>query len=81
MMTNIPHVVSVQPLDDYLLSVKYESGEHRIFDVKPYLRGSWFGKLRDPQNFQTVRPEGRTVAWADGQDIAPHELYELSTPA
>ena len=28
--------------------------------------------------FYTVRPCGNTIEWADGQDIAPHELYELS---
>ncbi len=27
------------------------------------------------------RISGNTVEWADGQEIAPHELYELSFPA
>ena len=28
-----------------------------------------------------AKPCGTTVEWDDGQDIAPHELYELSVPA
>ena len=55
-----------------------ETGENKLFDVSPYIKGEWFGKLSDPDVFNTVRPCGNTVEWADGQDIAPHELYELS---
>ena len=40
--------------------------------------GEWFGKLKDYSFFSTVHPSGDTIEWADGQDIAPHELYELS---
>ncbi len=61
-------------------SLQYETGEERIFDVKPYLIGSLFGSLKDISVFNTVHPAEKTVAWQDGQDIAPHELYELSNP-
>ena len=75
-----PNVLSVQPLPDYKLLVEYASGEKRIFDVKPYIEGDWYGELSDVDVFQTVHPYGSTVEWEDGQDIAPHELYELSVP-
>lgn len=76
-----PRVLSVKPIENYCLFVEFETGEKKIFDVKPYIIGSWFGKLHDPDTFNTVRPCGSTVEWADGQDIAPHELYELSVLA
>ncbi len=38
-------------------------------------------ELADVDTFNTVHPCGTTVEWEDGQDIAPHELYELSIPA
>jgi len=76
----IPKVKFVQPLQDYMLNILYENGEERIFDVKPYIIGSWFGTLKDLNVFNTVHPAGKTVEWQDGQDIAPHELYELSNP-
>lgn len=73
-----PNVVNVTPLPDYHIKVTFETGEIKIFDVTPYIKGNWFGKLRDISVFNTVRPCGNTVEWIDGQDIAPHELYELS---
>ena len=76
-----PKVLSVKPLADYKLYLEYETGEKKIFDVTPYITGSWFGKLRDIKTFNTVHPRGSTVEWADGQDISPHELYELSIAA
>ncbi|MCD7945576.1 MAG: DUF2442 domain-containing protein [Clostridiales bacterium] len=65
-----------------MLLLKYETGENRIFDVKPYLSGTWFAELRDVGHFRTVQllPGGIGIQWKNGQDIAPHELYELSEP-
>ncbi len=73
-----PKVIKAVPLENYFVRVEYETGEIKRFDVKPYIKGSWFGKLNDKKNFQTVHPCGSTIEWNDGQDIAPHELYELS---
>lgn len=73
-----PKVKSVSPLENYEILIEYETGEKKIFDVKPYIKGNWYGKLKDKNKFKTVHPRGRTVEWADGQDIAPHELYDLS---
>ena len=36
--------------------------------------------LKNPEYFAKVKPMGETVVWEDGQDIAPHELYECSRP-
>lgn len=75
-----PKVISVKPLPDYNLLVEYATGERRQFDVKPYIMGEWYGALKSLDVFNTVHPCGTTVEWADGQDIAPHELYDLSVP-
>lgn len=73
-----PRLTDVKPLESYKLLLCYDNGERRIFDVTPYITGIWYGQLTNPDVFRTVRVSGRTVEWADGQDIAPHELYELS---
>ena len=67
-------------LDDYHLELLFDNGETKIFDVSPYIVGSWFGMLSDEEYFKTVHiiNGGRGIEWKDGQDIAPHELYELS---
>ena len=75
-----PRLMNVEPMDHLKLRLTYETGEIRLFDVSPYANGSWFGELREDAYFRTVRmlPGGTGIEWSNGQDIAPHELYECS---
>jgi len=75
-----PRLIDVTPLAAMKLQLHYETGEIRVFDVTPYVKGSWFGKLKDEAYFKTVHllPGGIGIEWANGQDIAPHELYDCS---
>ena len=70
-----PSAKDVKPIDDYMLLVTFDNDEKKVFDVKPYMTGCWFSKLKDKAVFKTVRVKGLSVAWADGQDICPDELY------
>ena len=76
-----PRLIDVTPLASMKLRLSYETGEVRVFDVSPYATGSWFGELKDETYFKTVHllPDGVGIEWANGQDIAPHELYDYST--
>lgn len=78
-----PKLKSVRPLEQYRLLLEYETGEVKTFDVTPYIAGPWYGELKDLAYFRTVRllPGGIGIEWSEGQDIAPHELYECSVPA
>ncbi|MFQ7290964.1 MAG: DUF2442 domain-containing protein [Monoglobales bacterium] len=73
-----PKVIDVKPVEDYNVIITYETGEKKKFDVTPYIKGNWFGELKDIEIFKAVRPCGSTIEWRNGQDIAPHELFELS---
>lgn len=70
-----PTAQKVRAIEDYKLEIQFDNGEIRIFDVKPYIKGSWYGKLEDKTYFETVKTDGYTVVWKDGQDICPDELY------
>ena len=76
-----PRLIKIEPTSEYKLKLNYENGEQKIFDVSPYISGEWYGQLADKKYFQTVHiiSGGTGIEWANGQDIAPHELYELST--
>jgi len=78
-----PRLREVEALDSLKLRLVYETGEVKVFDVAPYISGSWYGELNDSRYFRTVRllPGGVGIEWSNGQDIAPHELYEMSVPA
>lgn len=73
-----PMAVDVQPMEDYRLLVTFDNHERRVFDVKPYIKGSWFGKLREMDVFRAVQIGGLSVEWPGGQDICPDRLYEDS---
>jgi len=75
-----PRLTKVEPMPSMMLRLYYETGEVKVFDVAPYTDGSWYGELKDEAYFRSVRllPGGTGIEWRDGQDIAPHELYELS---
>lgn len=75
-----PKLIKVEPLDSLMLRLYYETGEIKLFDVSPYATGSWYGQLKDKDYFRRVQmlPGGIGIEWPEGQDIAPHELYENS---
>lgn len=77
-----PKLLSVDTLEPYTLLLSYETGEKKLFDVTPYMNGSWYAELKEPAYFRSVclLPDGVGIEWRHGQDIAPHELYELSVP-
>ena len=70
-----PTVINAIPKDDYKLVLSFDNGEMKVFDVKPYITGSWFGKLISKNYFVTVKTNGVNVEWPDGQDIWHDDLY------
>ena len=77
-----PYLVSVTPQAHYKLKLVYETGEQKIFDVSPYISGEWYAQLKCKPYFNQVKmlEGGYGIEWPNGQDIAPHELYDDSTP-
>ena len=75
-----PPITQLRPGPNYTLCLTYATGEQKIFDVTPYIRGSWYGRLKDIAYFKTVYliDGGHGVEWPDGQDIAPDDLYQNS---
>ena len=75
-----PTAVEVFPEEDYMLKIIFDNGETKRFDVKPYIQGEWYGKLSDRRYFCSVRTDGFTVVWPEGQDLCPDDIYHLSIP-
>lgn len=75
-----PRLTKVEAMSNLRLRLFYETDEVKIFDVTPYATGSWYGQLKDVGYFNAVQllPGGVGIEWPEGQDIAPHELYENS---
>lgn len=73
-----PTAIQVETACAYQILVTFDNGEKRLFDVEPYIKGEWYGKLRFYEYFKRVATDGYTVVWPDGQDICPDELCTLS---
>ena len=75
-----PKIVSVEPLENYKIKLNYETGEKKLFNVLPYMSGQWYEELYNNNYFKSVHlvSNGQGIEWENGQDIAPHELYEMS---
>ena len=78
-----PKITLVKPIEPFSLFLEYETGEKKFFNVSPYIKGTWYSELGDKDYFKSVRiiNNGYGIEWANGQDIAPHELYENSEVA
>jgi hypothetical protein len=78
-MIMILHTTEVTPLPGYRLRLSFNTGEAGEVDLSGELEGEVFEPLRDPAMFATAHqhPVMRTVAWANGADLAPEYLLEL----
>lgn len=75
-------VSGVRPLDNYKLWLRFNTGEAKIFDIKPFLNMPAFEPLKDRNVFNSVYIDYGVTVWNDGDiDISPEILYEQSVPA
>lgn len=71
--------VNVKPLLNYLLLIRFDNGEERVFNCFPLLENDLYKKIEDQQFFQTVHIDDMgLVCWDDSMDINPYELYNNS---
>jgi len=73
-------VVRVVPRDDFTLELWFNTGDHRLFDARPYLNKGVFVQLQDIQRFKQAFVALDTVCWPGEIDIAPETLYDRSVP-
>ena len=73
-----PKAIDVKPLKDYQIELKFDNGEVKILDVKPYFKFKIFNELKENNKFGTVKISGLSVEWDNGADICPDELYNNS---
>lgn len=72
-------VKEVKALENYLLYLKFDNNEEKVFDVKPYLEIGIFKELKDIKKFNSVRVSFDSIEWINHADFDPEMLYEKST--
>lgn len=77
-------VISVEPLDDFILRVSFDDGSVRVVNIQPWLRGPAFEAVRsDERFFRLVRVvrQGTGIEWPNGADLDPLVLHGDYPPA
>lgn len=72
--------IEVKPLENFLLYIKFQNGEEKIYDMKEMLKFDFYKNLRNEENFKKVKIYGITLKWSTGEDIAPEKIYFNSIP-
>lgn len=72
--------IEVKPLENFLLYIKFQNGEEKIYDMKEMLKFDFYKNLRNIENFKKVKIYGITLKWSTGEDIAPEKIYFNSIP-
>lgn len=71
-------VVDLQVLDNYYIWIKFNTGEEKTINFKPFVGKGFTADLLDPENFSRVTLEpGGGIAWYNGYDFCPNFLKEL----
>ena len=75
-------VSGVRPLDNFVLWVRFSTGEAKTYDFKPLFQYPAFKPLADEKLFKNAYIDYNTVVWNNGDiDISPEELYRNGTAA
>lgn len=73
----MPRIISVQPLQDYRLAVRFDDGVEGVIEMHDRLFGPVFEPLKDPAVFKRVFVDDfGAISWPNGADLAPDALHE-----
>ena len=71
-----PDILGVKALDNYLIYLKFETNEEKIYDMKKLINeNKFYNKLKDKDYFKDVKIRGDSIEWENGEDVAPENLY------
>ena len=75
-------IISVQPVENYLLYLKFEDNQEGVVDISQLIEFTGiFAPLQDLAYFNQVKlnPEWGTIYWENGADLDPDVLYSIVT--
>ena len=70
-------VISVKPLENYLLEIEFDDGLRKVIDIRPFLGKGISATLRHESYFRQVALEdGGGITWPNGYDFYPNFLRD-----
>jgi hypothetical protein len=74
-LSEIPRVKNVKVLENYILEIDFDNGEHGHFSMLPYLDYPVYQILKDYSVFSKARASMGLVSWNGDIEIDPDRLY------
>ena len=70
-------ITAVSPNDDFTLTISFDNGEKRLYDVRPILKkGTVFEPFLDMENFRRVYiDEQHCICWDVDPAIDSHKIW------
>lgn len=69
----------VKPMKNFLLLIKFDNGEEKIFNCLSLINDNLFSQIFNPDYFSRVHIDDMgIVCWDDETDINPYDLYDNS---
>lgn len=70
-------VISVKPLENYMMEIEFADGFHKVIDIQPFIGKGLSAALKDESYFHRVELEdGGGIAWPNGYDFCPNFLRD-----
>ncbi len=79
MSGSIIYVTDAKYVGNYNIAFTFNDGLHKVVNLEQKLHGNIFGALKDVSLFKQFKVNDWTIEWANGIDIAPESLYEMSS--
>jgi hypothetical protein len=71
-------IVEIKVLENYHVWLRFDDGDEKIVDLKPFIGKGFTSELLDYNKFEQVSLEpGGGIAWENGYDMCPNFLKEL----
>ena len=74
---NYPKIHGAKAINHHVLSIEFNNGEKKLYDINPLLKNEMFLPLQNPEFFKNVQVEagGYAVFWNEEIDISKYELW------
>lgn len=72
-------VIKIKIAEDYRIWIKFNDGEEKTINFRPYIGKGFTAELLDYEKFkQAFIESGGGIAWQNGYDFCPNYLKELA---
>lgn len=74
----MPVIISIQPMSNYLIKVKFNNGTTLTLDMKHKLKTMRFQQLKDKELFCKAVTDGYCIRWNEFIEISVTEIFEIA---